>query len=128
MNTKTRSSADLLGDAPTRGPGRPPGASTGKDTGRASTATRDRLNAAQARLAEIRADQLSGKLVLLSDVEARWAAAIVDCRQRLLALPARVATKCGMSRKHSDILEKEIRKALSELAASGGATPHAGKP
>ncbi|WP_395648029.1 hypothetical protein [Terricaulis sp.] len=108
--TRRRSDSDLLGDdAPKRG--RRPG-----EGGRAPTQTRDRLNAAQAALAELRAAKLRGELVPAADVRAAWAGMMADVRQRLLAVPGRIDAPREIVAK----VDREIRAALLALASQEG--------
>lgn len=115
---KTRS-ADLLGDEPPkRGPGRPPGSGSGKDAGRAATPTRDRLNEAQARLAEIRAAKIAGELVPAAEVESAMAALCLEVRGAMLAVPDRVGARLGdLTPTHLKVIDAEIRAALTTLGS-----------
>jgi phage terminase Nu1 subunit (DNA packaging protein) len=81
--------------------------------GEAAQEARARLGAAQAALAEARAGKLSGELVRVDEVEAKWTAACRSIRGRVLAvadkmrdLPARQHVK----------LVSELRGALSDLS------------
>jgi hypothetical protein len=123
MTKLRRSAADLLGDDPP--PKRPPGNTRGPlpgsgHGGRAANPFRDELYREQTRIARLKADKLAGSLVAVADVERHWADAIIDCRQRMLAIPARVGAKCGLSGKQIGEIEAEIRAALEDLATSGG--------
>jgi terminase small subunit / prophage DNA-packing protein len=107
--TRRRSDSDLLGiDPPKPRRGNPPGVG-----GRAATQTRDRLNAAQAALAELRAAKLRGDLVPAADVRATWAGMMADVRQRLLAVPGRIEAP----REIVAQVDREIRAALLALAS-----------
>lgn len=119
-----RSRSDLLGDDPPKR-GRPKG--TGDSAPRVNiTDERNRLYAAQAELAETRARKLKGELVAAADVARRWQTEVIEFRQRLLAIPARLS-KDGLTRQQVAKLEKEITAALNALAEAGGPA-HAGKP
>lgn len=131
--SKRRSLSELLGDEK---PERPPGNSRGPvrgsrvDSGiggRAANPFRDELYREQARMARLKADKLAGSLVAVADVERQWATAVIDCRQRLLAMPARIGAKHALTRKQVAAIETELREALEALAASGGVR-HAGTP
>ncbi|MGE3583037.1 MAG: terminase small subunit [Hyphomonadaceae bacterium] len=111
-----RSAADLLGPEPARR-GRRPG-----EGGRAATPTRDRLNQAQAELAEIRAAKLRGELVPVAEIESAWAEIATDVRAALLAVPDRVGARLGdLTPAHIAVIDAEIRAALTLLGASKGA-------
>jgi hypothetical protein len=112
---RTRTMEDILGPAPPKRPGRKPG-----DGGRAANPHRDAVYIQQERVTRLKADQLEGKLLLAADVERQWTAAIVDFRQRLLALPSRIGARHGLTRKQIADLDAEIRATLTALAASGG--------
>lgn len=124
-----RSKAELLGDAkPAREHGNSRGPVRGSGAGgRSANPCRDQLYQAQTRIAELKAEQLAGRLVLISDVEEQWAARIVDCRQRLLAVASRVGAKLGLNREQVEVIDSEIRAALTALAAQGGVSD-AGDP
>ncbi|GIK48497.1 MAG: hypothetical protein BroJett013_11940 [Alphaproteobacteria bacterium] len=127
--SKRRSLSELLGDAK---PARPAGNSRGPlpgsgAGGRPANPYRDELYREQARIARLKADKLAGSLVPVADVERQWATAVIDCRQRLLAIPSRIGSKHGLTRKQTAAIESELREALEALAASGGVA-HAGKP
>jgi len=81
--------------------------------GEDAATARARLGAAQATLAEVKARQLSGELVEVAEVEAKWSATCRAIRSRVLAvadrmrdLPARQQVK----------LARELREALTELS------------
>lgn len=103
MTRRRRSLEDILGE-PKKKPGRP------------VEAHRVRLATAQAELAEIRGAKLRGELVAAADVTATWAGMIADARQRLLAVPSRVAAKLGLPKESVAVVDAEIRAALTALA------------
>jgi phage terminase Nu1 subunit (DNA packaging protein) len=110
-----RSAADLLGAEPARR-GRRPG-----EGGRAPTPTRDRLNEAQAVLAETRAAKLRGELVPAADVESAWAAILLEVRAGMLAVADRVGARLGdLTPAHLAIIDSEIREALTALGEGRG--------
>lgn len=131
MTKQRRSLNELLGDEQPKAK-RPPGNTRGPlpgsgAGGRPANPHRDALYKAQARVAELKADQLAGRLVSAADVERQWTERIVDCRQRLLAVASRVGAKCGLTREQIAGIDAEIRATLTALAASGGVSD-AGDP
>lgn len=126
--SKRRSLSELLGDEkPAREPGNTRGPLPGSGAGgRAANPFRDELYREQTRIARLKADKLAGSLVAVADVERLWATAVIDCRQRLLAVPSRVGDKHALTRKQVAAIEAELREALEALAAAGGVA-HAGK-
>jgi phage terminase Nu1 subunit (DNA packaging protein) len=79
-----------------------------------------RLTGAKARIAEIQRDRLEGELVAIGDVAAAVAKEYSTVRQRLLAIPSRVAPVAAVEsdpRKIHDAVEREIASALSELSS-----------
>jgi phage terminase Nu1 subunit (DNA packaging protein) len=70
-----------------------------------------------ARMAKLEFLAKSGRLLDADEVQATWTAYLSDCRKRLLT----VASRCGsrlshLSRAEVDIIDREIRDALIELA------------
>lgn len=59
---------------------------------------------------------LAGRLVLAADVERVWTARLVDCRNRLLAVPSRLGAKLGLTREQVATIDSEIRATLQALA------------
>lgn len=109
MTKRRRSDEDLRVPEPKRG--RRPG-----EGGRAATPTRDRLNAAQADLAEVRAAKIRGELIAISEVESTWAAILLEVRAGMLAVPDRVGARLGdLTPAHLAVIDSEIRAALSAL-------------
>lgn len=109
--------ADLLGES--NPPRRSHNGGKG-DGGRSANPYRDALYQEQARVARLKADQLSGKLVLAADVEKQWTARIVETRQRLLAVPSRIGAKHGLSKAQIAAIDAEIRATLTALAGQEG--------
>jgi hypothetical protein len=83
------------------------------------------LNEAQARLAEIKAAQLEGRLVDIGAVEQTWAKIALDLRAGLLAIPSRVGARLGYGPAAVAELEAEMRLQIDALASSKG-VPGAG--
>jgi phage terminase Nu1 subunit (DNA packaging protein) len=108
MTRRRRTAAELLGDDP------PPK----RATGRPIADHRQKLVLAQARLADIRADRLSGKLLERGDVADLWAGIMADIRSALLAAPARIGAKLSWTPEAVAALDAEIREILAALAAS----------
>ena len=107
-----RERRDLIGETPK--PGRRPG-----EGGRASTPTRDRLNEAQAVLAETKAAKLLGEMVLAADVEAAWAAVLLEVRAGMLAVADRVGARLGdLTPAHLAVIDSEVRAALTALGTT----------
>lgn len=107
--SERRSVADLLGELPKRG--RRPG-----EGGRAATPTRDRLNEANAVLAEIKAAKLRGEMVMAADVESGWAAIVLEVRAGMLAVADRVGARLGdLTPAHLAVIDSEVRAALTVL-------------
>lgn len=78
-----------------------------------------RLTTAKARIAEIQRDRLEGELVAIADVAATVSAEYSVVRQRLLAIPSRLAPRVAGESDHREIhraIEAEIVEALSELS------------
>jgi phage terminase Nu1 subunit (DNA packaging protein) len=85
--------------------------------GEAGQSARERLGQAQATLAEVKAKQLAGELVEVSEVEAKWSATcrairagVLGVADRMRDLPARQHVK----------LATELRAALTDLADNLG--------
>ncbi|MDP3493003.1 MAG: hypothetical protein Q8R82_07800 [Hyphomonadaceae bacterium] len=110
-----RSLDDILGEPTPAKRGRRPG-----EGGRAPTPTRDRLNAAQAQLAETRAAKLRGELLDAGEVEARWTSAVLDVRAAILAVPSRFGARFGLPATQLAALDADLRDALAGLAAGEG--------
>lgn len=114
----------MLGDET---PSRPPGNSRGpvRGSGSAPNPHRDELYRQQAELTRIKAEKLKGSLVPLAEIERRWADAVLECRNRMLAIPDRMTL---LPPAHRKALATELRAALGALAKGGGPISHAGKP
>lgn len=115
--TKYRDDIEALigAPAPKAKPGRKPG-----DGGKPSTATRDRLNLAQAKLAETRNAKLRGELIERERALALWASIVADLRVGLMAAPARIGAKLSLAPEVVDALDAEIRELLTTLADAEG--------
>jgi phage terminase Nu1 subunit (DNA packaging protein) len=82
------------------------------------TEQRARLAREQANIAGLKASKLRGELVPVSEVEARWRGVLTAVRSRLLAVPSRVRSRAPhLAATDVEIVDKEIREALEELAA-----------
>ena len=110
------------------------------------SAERARLLRARADLAEMEAGGRRGALIAAAEVEAAWTAILARLRQRLLALPDRLAPLCHEETTIAgarDQIRRAVREALGELAttpvvaaapadrtgaAGGGGAPGAGDP
>jgi phage terminase Nu1 subunit (DNA packaging protein) len=87
-----------------------------------ATEQRARLASAQADLAELKAAEKRGELLAAAEVTAAWSAVLRSVRSGLLAVPSRIGARLP----HLDAIgiaaiEREIRDALTEIAADGGA-------
>lgn len=74
-----------------------------------------RLTKAQADAQELKNRQAAGDLVAIADVRREWIVTAADLRSQILAIPARVAARMGLSREAAVTLEDEVRLALEEL-------------
>ena len=76
---------------------------------------RTRLAREQADKTALQNAALRGDLVPVEDVRREWATIATDLRASLLAIPARVAARSGLSREAASLLEDELRLAVEEL-------------
>lgn len=114
MSKRRRSVADMLGTD--IGPRRKPG--------RQVEDHRQQLVLAQAEGQRIKNAKLRGELLDAKEVEARWAAAILDVRAAILAVPSRYGARHGVPAAQLADLDADLRDALAGLAAGEGG--HAG--
>lgn len=80
---------------------------------------RTRLTKARADIIEMERAQLEHKLIPADDVELTWNSILLNARNRLLAIPTKVAPDVFASQNLNeirDIIKKEIYEALDELA------------
>ncbi len=105
-----RSLEEMLGPAPAPNKG-----------GRPVADHRQKLVLEQAEHARLKNAKLRAELVPAADVESEWASLLADLRAALLALPARVGSKCALDRSTVAAIDTEIRATLTALAASAGA-------
>lgn len=92
--------------------------------GESGADARARLGAAQADLAEARAERLRGEVAPLVEVEALWTRKLRAFRNRILAAPSRVKE---LTARQSVTLTQELRAALTELADDKAAYVQRGK-
>ncbi len=89
-------------------------------TGRPSTATvaveRARLLRLQADRVEREAEREAGQWVRHDDVEIAQTRFVLELRTALLALPSRLAGRCGLTRQAALLADDEVRDILNELA------------
>jgi phage terminase Nu1 subunit (DNA packaging protein) len=81
-----------------------------------------KLTAAQARKAELEADQLEGKLIPSDLVQETWTSFVANARAKLLALPSKLAHLLITIEKYTEaenLLKDNIYEALQELADDG---------
>ena len=81
-----------------------------------STVVRDRLYAAQAQRAERLNQVEAGELIPAGKIEEEWKDIVITIRQRLLAIPARVAAAHPGNSEIVKTVDREIRAALANLA------------
>lgn len=74
-----------------------------------------RLTAAQREAQELKNAQMRAELVPVMQVRQEWTALATDLRAGLMAIPARVSARAGLSREAAALLEAELREALEEL-------------
>jgi len=81
------------------------------------------LAAEKLRLARETADKLAlanskarGDMVATADVARAWAEIVTDLRAALLAVPPRVAGRCGLDRRAAAALDAELRAAMEMIA------------
>lgn len=74
-----------------------------------------RLTAAQREAQELKNAQMRAELVPVAQVRQEWTALATDLRAGLMAIPARVSARAGLSREAAALLEAELREALEEL-------------
>jgi phage terminase Nu1 subunit (DNA packaging protein) len=80
---------------------------------------RARLTKYKADVAEIERKQVLGELVAAAEIETTWRAMVGVMRTRLLAIPARAASRVTMARsivEVAEILRKEVYEALDALS------------
>ena len=80
---------------------------------------RDKLYLAQERLAQLQISEKEGALVSVAELEQAYSHLVLTCRQRLLAIPGRLAplleTTAGMDNKRA-LLAEAVDEALAELS------------
>jgi phage terminase Nu1 subunit (DNA packaging protein) len=70
-----------------------------------------------ARMARLEFLAKSGRLLDADEVQSVWTAHLTDCRKRLLTVPSRCGARIAhLSRAEVDVIDREIRDALMELA------------
>ena len=76
-----------------------------------------RRECANARLKQLEYEQRAGRLLPADEVQATWTAHLSDCRKRLLTIASRCGARLShLTRAEVDIIDREIRDALQELA------------
>jgi phage terminase Nu1 subunit (DNA packaging protein) len=84
------------------------------------------LRAAQERLTQIKADQLSKKLIPIEDVETAWAEVAINTRQIILSIPGRIQFSIPhLTSQDRVTMENVCRDVLEE--AAGGKMPPVGQ-
>ena len=79
-------------------------------------AERLRLTRAQAEKEELAVARARAEMVPAAEVAREWQGIVTDLRAEILAAPARVASKLGLSRAAAGALDAELRAALAEVA------------
>lgn len=81
------------------------------------------LAAEKLRLAREQADKIAlangrarGEMILTAEVSAAWLEVAAELRMAVLAVPSRVAGRCGLDRRTAAALDDEIRLALGAVA------------
>jgi phage terminase Nu1 subunit (DNA packaging protein) len=69
-----------------------------------------------ARMARLEFLAKSGKLLDADEVQSVWTTYLGDCRKRLLCVASQCGTRLSLSRAEIDVIDREIRDALMELA------------
>jgi len=80
---------------------------------------RTRLTKARADITEMERAQMENRLIPSSDVEVTWNSIVSNARNRLIAIPTKVAPQVFASKNLNeirDIIKEEIYSALDELA------------
>jgi phage terminase Nu1 subunit (DNA packaging protein) len=95
-------------------PGPPPSAAT-----LAGEASKRRLVTAKATFAELKARLLEGSLIDVEEFTAIFGRALIDTRNRLLAVPSKVAPRvraCATTAEVERVIYAEIEQALREIS------------
>jgi phage terminase Nu1 subunit (DNA packaging protein) len=82
-----------------------------------------RLTKAQADMAEMEAEEMSGDLVRRSEVVQEWQNILMDMKSKLMAMPSKAATLVADEENPAvcqQILDKMVREALQELSGYVG--------
>lgn len=71
----------------------------------------------KARIAKLKFEERSGKLVPADDVRAEWAQLVTQSRAKVLAIPSKIKTRLPhITRQDVSVIEELIRESLEELA------------
>ena len=96
----------------------------GLDDGGSANDHKLRLLKAKADIADLEAKKAAGEYVSVGDVERTWVDCTIRLRQRLLAIPPRVASQLACETSADaccEVLEMIIHEALNELASGAKA-------
>lgn len=99
-----------LREAASRSGGRPTGGSSDE-----LKIEKLRHERARADSVELKNAQLRNELIAVTDVRTQWVTIATDLRAAILAIPARVAARSGLTREAAVLLEKEVRMALEQI-------------
>ena len=81
--------------------------------------------AAEAELAEVELQTVQGKLIPAEQIEKEWAEMIMNCRAKLLSIPAKVSPEVYAADDLTTVkvlLKQALNEALNELSVGGEAT------
>ncbi len=75
-----------------------------------------RKECAVAKIKQLEFEQRAGKLLPADEVESVWREYLTDCRKRLLTVASQCGARLSLSRAEIDVIDREIRSVLLELA------------
>lgn len=81
--------------------------------------------AAEAELAEVELQTVQGKLIPAEQIEKEWSEMIMNCRAKLLSIPAKVSPEVYAADDLTTVkvlLKQALNEALNELSVGGEAT------
>jgi hypothetical protein len=97
------------------------GKASGRDDASPLSQARARQAAASAKLKELQAAEVEGRMVMTDEVEASWSRVAATMRTRVLAIPAESVPElllCRTGAQMMAILTRKCRGALQELSAA----------
>ena len=94
-----------------------------RKSGSSTLAQNPDLNEQKVRFARESADKVAlqnararGEMIPTAEVARAWSEVVTDLRAAVLAIPSRVAGRCGLDRRAAAALDEEIRVALGAVA------------